>query len=229
MTGKPRVLFAVGSQKPAGSTSQSLADYLAGRLDQRGVPSRSIHLLPLVRNEGRVDELMAAVDEADVVFLAFPLFVDSEPWSVVRFMELVGAHRQSNGAPKKLAALVNSGFPEAHHNETALAICRRFAVESNMSWIGGLALGAGGVVGGKPLAEAGGVVRPIMKALDMVADAVADGGDIPPGAISLMAKPLMPHWVYRTVANVGFWWMARKNGVSKRLRARPFTSSPGTR
>ena len=225
MTGKPRILFAVGSQKPAESNSRSLADYLAEQLRKRGVPSKQIHILPLVRGEERWNELFAAVDEADFLFLVFPLFVDSQPWSVVRFMELVGAHRRSSHAgPMRLAALVNSGFPEARHNEPALAICRQFAVESNMSWAGGLALGSGPVIGGKPLPDAGRTVRPVMKALDMVADALAEGRDIPAEAIALMARPLMPHWVYRSVATLGLWWTARKNGVSEKLRARPFTS-----
>lgn len=224
MTGKPRVLLAVGSQKPAESNSRSLADYLAKKLHQHGVPSKQIHILPLIRGEERRNELLAAVDEADFLFLVFPLFVDSQPWSVVRFMELVAAHRRSaNGGPMKLAALVNSGFPEARHNDSALAICRQFAVESNMAWAGGLALGSGAVIGGKPLPDAGRTVRPVMKALDMVADALADGRDVPAEAIALMARPLMPPWVYRSVATLGFWWTARKNGVSGALRARPFT------
>jgi len=225
VTGTPGILFAVGSQKPAASNSRSLADYLAEKLRQRGVPSKQIHILPLVRAEERRNELFAAVDDADFLFLVFPLFVDSQPWSVVRFTELVAAHRRSaNAGPMRLAALVNSGFPEARHNHTALAICRQFAVESNMRWAGGLALGSGAVIGGKPLPEAGRTVRPVMKALDMVADALADGRDIPAEAIALMARPLMPNWIYRNVATLGFWWTARKNGVSGKLRACPFSS-----
>ena len=49
------------------------------------------------------------------------------------------------------AALANCGFPEAHHNRTALEICAQFAAAAGMTWAGGLALGAGGAVHGQPL------------------------------------------------------------------------------
>jgi hypothetical protein len=223
MTGARKVLFAVGSQKITNSTSLALANYLGQRLDAHHVAHENIHVIALVRKEDRRDEFFAAIDSADTVVLVFPLFVDSQPWSVVRFMELVAEHRKAgNGPPQRLAAMVNSGFPEAHQNETALAICRQFALESNMTWAGGLALGGGGGVGGKPLEKAGPVVKPVMKALDMTADALAAGEDVPPEAIALMAKPLVPHWAYRIISNIGFWVSAWRNGVLGKLRARPF-------
>jgi hypothetical protein len=69
-----------------------------------------------------------------------------------------GRWRRTGGPARhprtRLVGIVNSGFPETHQNAVALAICREFAAQSGFIWAGGLALGAGGAVGGQPLTEA---------------------------------------------------------------------------
>lgn len=54
-----------------------------------------------------------------------------------------------------MVGIVNSGFPEAFHNDTALAILRRFAAETGFQWAGGLALGGGGTIDKKHSAGPG--------------------------------------------------------------------------
>ncbi len=116
---------------------------------------------------------------------------------------------------------MNCGFPEASQNRTALAICRRFAAEAGFEWAGGLALGMGEAIGGRPLKEAGGMVRRIVKALDLAGDALALGHPIPEEAVRLMAKPLVPRWLYILMGNRGWKKRAANHGTTDALNARP--------
>ena len=113
--------------------------------------------------------MLDAVDAADLVMLAFPLYVDSLPAPVMNALEHIAAHRASQAETKPhqlFAAISNCGFPEPDHNATALAICENFARLTYFNWAGSLALGAGeGMVHGMPLNELDGRVNPLRKLL----------------------------------------------------------------
>ncbi len=221
-----RALLLVGSPR-AESTSESLGTYLLDRLGERGFEGETIRVRAALRSEERKVELLRAVDESDLVVFAFPLYYDALPAAVTRALEYISKVRKAGGAATgpQLAVIVNNGFPEASQNEIALAICRRFAQETGFEWAGGLALGGGGSVGGKPLKELGGRVRNAMEALDLAATALADGRPIPQEAVELIAKQSVPGWLYRLFGNLGWLLQARKNGILRRLRARPYESN----
>ncbi len=222
MTPLRRMLLLVGSPKPTRSTSEALGSYLLERLTHRGMQTETVHVHRALRSGDGIAGLLAATDRADLVVLAFPLYVDSLPAPVIKALELIARHRQQAGSPDGpwFLGISNSGFPEPAQNATALAICRQFAREAGLRWAGGLAVGGGGLVGGRPLTEAGRVVRPIIRALDLAAAALADGRPVPEAAHALLAKPVVAPWLYRLVGNLGFWREARKSGVT--LRSKPY-------
>ena len=220
-------LLLVGSAKPVGeSTSEALGGYLAQRLQLRGVSVTTMHVARALRTAARTEALLAAIARTDLFILAFPLYVDSLPHLVIEALERIAAWRQAQSVPAPMAflAIANCGFPEAHHNDVALAICEQFAAAAGMTWAGGLALGAGGVVHGQPLDAEQGMTRQVAHALDLAADALAAGAPVPDAAASLMAQPLMPPRLYTFMGDMGWRMEAWRNGVFHRLRARPFTA-----
>jgi hypothetical protein len=177
--------------------------------------------------------LLDAVDAADLVVLAFPLYIDSLPAPVVEVLERIAAHRAERAAagtpagsgarPQRLAAMVNCGFPEAAHNEPALAICSTFARQAGFEWAGGLSLGGGqGLLHGAAPASMGGRARHVVEALDLAADALAAGAPIPGRARDRMAHPFIPGWLYRTVGRIGWRMRARRFGMATALNRRPY-------
>ncbi|MEZ4770672.1 MAG: hypothetical protein R2844_19910, partial [Caldilineales bacterium] len=171
-------LLLIGSAKqPGASASEALGGCLMRKLAARGQASETRYVARAMRSDSRTQELLDAVERADVFVLAFPLYVDSLPYLVIQALERIAESRQ--GQPGKagasFVAIANCGFPEAHHNDTALAICRQFAVQAGFTWAGGLALGGGAPFSGKPLEEAGGMARAVVAALDSVAAALAQG------------------------------------------------------
>jgi multimeric flavodoxin WrbA len=220
-----RALLLVGSPRTRKSTSQSLGGYLLEQLSARNIQTETIYIHTSLRSPERMRVLLEAVDAADLVALAFPLYVDSLPAPVVEALEHIAVHRSGRGQTHRqlLAAISNCGFPEAHHNATALAICEMFARQTDFAWAGSLALGAGqGLVHGMPLAELDGRAIPLKKSLEMAAEALANGNSIPSGAADLLAKPVIPPWLYRLSGIYGWRQQAKQYGVENLLKRRPY-------
>ncbi len=223
-----RVLLLIGSAKRPRSTSESLGSYLLERLRERGCATEELFLYRSLASEEGCKALLAATAQADVLILAFPLYVDSLPALVIRALENIAKHRQAadNLRKQRLLSIVNCGFPETHQNDTALAICRRFAREAGFEWAGGLALGGGEAIDGEPLSSVKLLARNVIRSLDLTAESLARGETVPQKAVELMAKPLLPAWLYIWWGEKRWWWRARKHGVEDQLDARPYKSLP---
>jgi hypothetical protein len=225
MTDPLKFLLLVGSPRARKSASQSLASHLSEQLTSQGaeVDIRCV-LRPQASNEQKA-ELRAALDDSDRVLFVFPLYADQVPSLLLEFMEDYADHAATNRAPLKkgLAAVVNCGFPEARHNDTAIAVIRLFAKAQDFKWLGGLAIGGGGVIPpGKPLAPLGGRVRNLVQALNLSAEALAKGAPLPEEAMALVRKPSFPDGMYRFMANLGWVGEAFSAKVLLRLKDKPY-------
>lgn len=220
-----RALLLVGSPRTKKSTSHSLGDYLFQQLGAQNVQIETIYVHTSLRSPERMQSLYDAVNAADLLVLAFPLYVDSLPAPLIEVLERIAAQRAGQNAshPQRLAAIVNCGFPEAHQNTTALAICATFAHQAGFGWAGALALGAGeGIVHGLPLNELDGRAIPLKNALNRAASALLVGDPIPQDAADLMAKPIIPGWLYRLMGIFGWQQEAKHWGAEKRLKRQPY-------
>ena len=168
-----------------------------------------------MRTPAQTREFLRAVDHADALILAFPLYVDSLPYLATLALERIAAHRQSQTEPRpgSFLAIANCGFPEVAHNATAIAICRQFAEQAGYAWAGGLALGMGGAIAGRALSEVGGMAHNVVAALDLAADAIAQGIAVPDEASALMAKPFIPMTGYMLMGDIGWLAEARRKAV----------------
>ncbi len=217
-------LIVVGSPKGRASASYALGAALGDALRDRGAAVCDGFVHHALRSPEETGWLLDSVDAADAVVLAFPLYVDSLPAPLVRLLELV-ADRRARGAPPRtspqVAAVVQCGFPEAHQCDTAVAICRLFAGRTGMRWAGALAMGMGGQLGGGiGKLPAGGAN--ILQALDLAAEALANGRSIPPEATALIAKPLVPRWMYTLIGNIGWRLQMRKHRARHPMGYRPY-------
>lgn len=224
MSGTKKALFLIGSPKAGGGTSGSLSAYLRARLEEQGLITETVRIKQSLASDKGVWALLTAAHDADVVILAFPLYVDCLPYPVIKTLELIAEDRVKNpvGKAQRFLAVLNCGFPEARQNDTALAICGRFVSETGMEWIGGLALGGGQAIDGLPLVKRGFLVRHVKKALDLAAEAITEGKALPEEAVRLMAKRLLPSWAYIRMGHAGWKGLAKKNGVLEKMLDRPY-------
>lgn len=216
------VLVVNGSPKGSRGATHALAALLGERLQAHGARVEERFVLQSLKSEAATAGLLEAIDAADTVVLAFPLYVDSLPASLMRLLELVGERRAGRevGA-QRLVALVQCGFPEAEHCVVAARICRLFSACIGMRWAGELRMGMGGAVDGNGLSGLPGAAD-ILRGLDLAAEALASGGVIPPQAEELVARPLAPRWLYLVLGNLRWRLLARKNGANKPLGHRPY-------
>ncbi len=217
-------MILIGSPKGRKSASFSLASKLAEGLRENDV-SVSYELVHAgLRTEEGTRRLLEAVDGSDLVVLAFPLYVDSLPAPLTRLLELVAERRSRVASPgtPRLAAIVQCGFPESHHCDTAVEICRLFAERTGMRWTGAVAMGMGGSIGGDIRRLPGGG-KNILDALIMTAESLAKGGAIPVEATTLFARPLMPRWMYTLFGNLGWRMQMRKYKARRPLTYRPYS------
>ncbi|HZX30337.1 MAG TPA: NAD(P)H-dependent oxidoreductase [Rhodocyclaceae bacterium] len=219
------VAVLIGSARPKGtSTSESLARQLVGDLDKAGVSTTLIYATQFIKPGRAAEQGLAAMLAADALVVAAPLYVDGLPSLVSRALEQLAARLgQEPHALRRVVGILNNGYPEAVHNHLALRILRCFAHRNGLAWAGGLALGGGEAIHGRPLSSVRLILRAPIKALKMAAAALAAGQPIPAQASRLMARPLAPARLYRWVARLRWFVQARPNGIGQRqLGARPY-------
>lgn len=221
-----KAFLLIGSPKLTPSTSESLGTYLLDTMRERGVETEKVLIAQAVKTGNGIDGLLKALDRSDLIILAFPLYIDSLPYQVIKALELIALHWQKTGGAgkKRFAAICNCGFPEAEHTDTALAICRQFARETGIEWAGGLGLGGGEAIDGRQLDEGGGKVKNVKRSLEIAADALSRGEAVPEEAIKLMSKRLVPVWLYLLIGGFGWKWRAWKNNALAKVHDRPYLS-----
>jgi hypothetical protein len=215
-------VLLVGSAKPAGaSTSEVLGRYVTERMAKRGV---STSVLFVGRSVAQADrELIETLADADLFILASPLYVDSFPYLVTRALENVAAALRPPRKRRAFAAIVNCGFPEAEHCQTALAIAQAFARRADFTWAGGLAVGEGPALNGQPLEGFGRLTRRLRAGLDLAAADLAVGRPVSAAAVQDVAGRMMPSRLYTVAGNHRWRRMAARNRATAQLSARPFS------
>ena len=227
--GKGRALLIVGSPKiNQRSTSAILGEYVLGKMAAAGWETGTLTLKADLKRESGQKKLRAAAGQADLIILAFPLYVDALPFLVTKALEVLADQRPTDAdTPRRLFTIINNGFPEYQQNALALAICRNFADQCGFTWAGALALGAGEALGGETdlhMKNRMGLSRShIRRALGTAGSRLAENRPVLFSVQEQMGKtplPLMPFGLWRRIFIwVGsLWWLkkASKNGLKKR-------------
>jgi hypothetical protein len=196
-------------------------------LNEQGWATETAWAFSWMASDEKFEELAGKIEASDVIVLAVPLYVDSAPAEVIRMMEMIRDRGIRDAGKKKFVVFVNSGFPQSSHNDIAILIYQRFAEEVGFQWYGGLPVGGGEVIGGRPLAKVGWPTKYLMEALKETAECLVSGSDFPKEAVDLAAKKTLPYSIYTWIAN--FEWKRRARKQKLDLYAKPFEEPPGER
>jgi hypothetical protein len=218
---KQKVLLLVGSPKESKSTSDVVGSYLLKKFEEKGYQTEKSYANQLINLECK-NALLEIIDETDFIILSSPLYIDCLPSQMIHALQVIKEHRKVNKRKcQRLIAISNSGFPEGKQNNTALEICRRFAIESGFEWLGGLPLGGGAGIDGKPLDRFGIYSKRLLKSLDLSVEAFSNGEPIPDNAIRLMDRFTTTRG-YSLIVRIGIRLIAKKNGALNRIHDQPF-------
>jgi len=215
-------LLLAGSPKPIEkSGSAARGNAVIEGLEERGWTSEAVHLHTAIRSKTGTDEMVNAVDRADVIALAAPLYVDSLPAPTLRALERIAAHcreREHEHSTRFVSILV-CGFVEPSQNGTCQRLLEQFAARARLEWVGSISLGGGGGNGFG--------ARRIREALKLLVEAIDEEILLSPYVDDLIGKPTLPKWLYVFGGNAMWKKAAKANGVADRLRAKPYQRPKG--
>lgn len=208
------ITFINGSPRRRRSTSSSIIDSMRSLIRDR-MQSRVFDAYDLDLDD---NELLRSVADSRFLILVSPLYVDSLPSEVVEMMQVL---ERAGLEGASFMVIFNCGFPESTHNDTVIDICRNFSTANGMNWLGGLAIGGGGAIDGRPLSPSG-PERNVLKSLAIVCDSIVEGVPIPEEAFVLASRQFFPVWLYMIAANHLWRTRAKAPGVKNPLKHRPY-------
>jgi len=213
-------LLWVGSAKPPGeSASEVLGTHLLSQLEAAGWTHETLHARRAAKlGRGRAPRLVEAVQRADLVVLATPVYVDTLPALVLE--GLSDLRGEALGATA-LLPIVQCGFPETLHTETTLSALGWASRSLGMTWAGHLAVGGGGIVSGHGVAEHG-PTHAQWEGLREAAGALSAGGSVPVSATARFGEEPLGPATYRALGHAGWLAQAWKHGSLLKLWDRPF-------
>ena len=89
------------------------------------------------------DRILEQLRDADAVVFCLPLYVDSIPSHVLRFMEKMEAFCKEKNLHLHVYVIANNGFIEGRQNEPLMQAFEHFCTRSGLIWGGGVGIGGG--------------------------------------------------------------------------------------
>lgn len=216
-----KVLFLCGNAQQELNTTEQLGQFLLQACLELHMSTARFKFSAEDSFESQWPDVLAEIQNADIIILAFSLSFDCQPAPVIRLMEEMYLQRVKIGM-KKIMIMIDCVFPEANQNDTAIAICHAFAEDMNFKWLGALSMGEENVINGRTLTQHPKLTQPVMTALLLTAEALAQGRTIPWEAQKSMSKPLIPIKLYQHMSSWNCKHIAKKNRVAKRIFDRPY-------
>ncbi len=89
------------------------------------------------------ERILNQVRDAQAVVFALPLYVDSIPSHVLRFLEKMEAFCRENNLHLTVYCIANNGFIEGKQNEPLMQVFEHFCARAELAWGGGVGIGGG--------------------------------------------------------------------------------------
>jgi hypothetical protein len=143
-----KALLLVGSPRGKNSTSYSIGTFLIDLLQIKGFKTNTFIIKRELIAEGNISNMLEEINNSDVIILTAPLYDDSEPYIVIKTMELIYAKKMKLDSIRFIP-IINCGFFESKHiTAVAIPIYHQFAKKVGLKWVGSLAIGGGEIFQG---------------------------------------------------------------------------------
>jgi len=228
MSQSRNVLLLIGSPRIERSTSHAIGKFLVEKLEEKGLVSEEAFAIHSVNTREGTEKLLDFIDNADIIILATPLYVDSFPSPTIKALEIIHEHRKAVSPAKSqlFVTIINSGFPEKEHMDIAIKIIRNFAEASNFAWGGGIRVGWGMALNGEPLNEKKGMTRKLTRGLSLASINLSTGQPISEEAEELASTLFIPLFLAKTMTRLfgkrGWNKLAKENNANQKMYDRPY-------
>ncbi len=161
----------------------------------------------------RPEELVKALLPVKKIVLGMPMYVDGIPSALLKIMEMM--EKMDPAEDKKIYAVVNMGFYESHQIKNVLKQVRKWSEKCGFSYCGGVAVGAGEMMGMlvKSINGANGPVKNVVEAIESLAGIIISSSAID----DIYADAYkFPRSAYMFMAGMGWPKAAKLNGLKKK-------------
>jgi len=151
----------------------------------------------------------------DVLFFAFPLYIDAIPTHLFRMMvEFEDYLKQNKKNDIFVYAIINNGFYEGCQNYVAVEILKNWCKRCGINFGMAICTGAGEMMAFMEKVPAGrGPLKNLGNAMKALADCVQQRNS----EESILFSPNLPRFMWRFTGTHFFWnKIAKKNGLNKR-------------
>jgi multimeric flavodoxin WrbA len=221
-------LLLNGSPRGQDANSRKILTWLAQGMEQAGLPLPP--MVDLAPDPVRAAVVDAFLDADEVVF-GFPLYTDSMPGLVKAFLEAVALADKARLQGKRVAFVIQSGFPEGIHTEALGGYLARLCERLSFIDLGTLRKGGMEAIRMLP-------AKKIAKIQSVFAEAgheLATKGHFSPELVRKLAEPRTygpgGRMVIRVLGKLGlinYYWNHRlkKHGAFERRFAMPYWAEP---
>lgn len=189
---------------------RSNSNYFLGLLEEQlSGPCERVHL-NLVKD---YRELKQKFQEAEAVVIGMPLYVDGVPAQVLELMEYLYGDGRGSMNGLRVYVISNMGFYESRQARILLSIVKNWCAKVGAVYSGGLAIGAGEMMGtlrNVPMDQ--GPNKDMGLGIKTIASHIGNGTAME----DIYTEPTgFPRGMYRLAADMNWGSQARKNGVKR--------------
>lgn len=189
---------------------QSNSNYFLGVLEEKlSGPCERVHLNQVKDYGG----LKQKLQEAEAVVIGMPLYVDGVPAQVLELMEYLYADGSGSLNGLRVYVISNMGFYESRQARILLSIVKNWCAKLGAVYGGGLAIGAGEMMGtlrNVPMDQ--GPNKDMGQGIKTIASHIENGTAME----DIYTEPTgFPRGMYRLAADMSWGSQARKNGVKR--------------
>ncbi|MEG2109934.1 hypothetical protein [Clostridium sp.] len=217
------VVLINGSPKSKKSCSKYLLDTVKKSISD-GNALKEINITDkAIRNEDKYDIVL----NSDIILLAFPLYVDSLPSTVIKFLEELEIYAKNFIIDKKIVlyGIVNCGFFEGEQNKYALKVLRNYTNHIvNLEYGGGVGIGGGGFLGGsEKIPWEAKIKSNVKKSLDRLSESINYGDRLD---VDIFSNINMSKRLYSIAGSFGWIASGAKNKIYiKGLFNKPYSNN----
>ncbi|MGB8299301.1 MAG: NAD(P)H-dependent oxidoreductase [Polyangia bacterium] len=221
-------LLLNGSPRGKDANSRKILSWIAQGLEQAGIdPPAIVDVAPDPMRGANIQAFLAA----DEVVFAFPLYTDSMPGLVKGFLEAIALADKTRLQGKRVAFVIQSGFPEGIHTEALGAYLARVCERLGFIHLG--TLRKGGVESIRMLPP-----KRVAKIQALFVEAgrgLGQEGRFSPELIRTMASPRTFGWTACAIIHllsglglINYYWnhQLKKHGAYHRRFDAPYLAGP---
>ncbi|HPS88224.1 MAG TPA: NAD(P)H-dependent oxidoreductase [Spirochaetota bacterium] len=209
-----------GSPRGTSSNTEKLLEhFIKGFIETEGNIAEKYYVF---KERPSFENLKKVFLDAEVLMIAFPLYVDAMPGSVKEFIESLEGLKGKR-PDLKIMFMIQNGFPETHHNRFVERYCAKLAGRLGCIYLGSICKGGcEGLTIQPPV-----LVEKVFSGFYKAGRSFGETGKLDPEVLTKLARPehLTPENLLQVIPMVNnFLWdgMLTKNNAMDKKFDKPF-------